>query len=190
MHDDTSSSNKTKLPKYARHADPSRLVYIVCKGDCAGSAWAEMAVDYPGWDVMWRSQVGDFEAKCLRCGKIARDPYNWVKNQVCRGDKSGKSKSVQSEDPGGYNRKYLAMFNDLAGAQEACLSRVYEREKRLAMPNRHLTIIGREYTGTLATIDKIRSYRLNCERDDVRQRLDKQIKKARAQLQCLAWLHN
>jgi hypothetical protein len=68
----------SSLPKYAERANPGRLVKIFCKDvRRPHTAWAEMNTDYPGQDVLQRSQVGDFTATCLRCGKIARDPYNW-----------------------------------------------------------------------------------------------------------------
>jgi hypothetical protein len=67
------------LPKYAEHANKARLVKILCKGEHPHTAWAEMNVDYPGQEVLRKSQVSDYTATCLRCGKIARDPYNWYR---------------------------------------------------------------------------------------------------------------
>lgn len=73
------SMRACKLPKYALKANLARLVLIFCKGDCVRSRWAEMNADYPGREVLWRSQVGDFRAICLRCGAIALDCYNWLR---------------------------------------------------------------------------------------------------------------
>ncbi len=66
------------MPKYAAHANPARLVKIFCKGDRPHMAWAEMNTEHPGEEVLRRSQLGEFTATCLRCGKIAPDPYNWL----------------------------------------------------------------------------------------------------------------
>jgi hypothetical protein len=65
------------LPNYAQHANRSRLVKLLCKGDCSHVVWAEMNTDYPGQDVLGKSQLGEFTAVCLRCGKTAKDSYNW-----------------------------------------------------------------------------------------------------------------
>lgn len=68
---------KGPLPNYAQHTNRDRLVKLLCKGDCSGVVWAEMNTDYPGQEVLRKTQVGDFSATCLKCGKIAKDPYNW-----------------------------------------------------------------------------------------------------------------
>lgn len=67
------------LPDHAQNANPARLVKLLCKGDCSGVRWAEMNADYPGQDVLSKSQLGDFTAVCLRCGKTAKDSYNWFR---------------------------------------------------------------------------------------------------------------
>jgi hypothetical protein len=67
------------LPIYARHANRKRVIRLLCKGRCCTTRWAEMSVDYPGEAVLRRSQVMDFVATCLRCGQVARDPYNWYR---------------------------------------------------------------------------------------------------------------
>ena len=67
------------LPQYARNADPARLVKVLCKGACSRVRWAEMQQPYPGEDVLSKAQVNDFSARCLFCGTIARDPYNWYR---------------------------------------------------------------------------------------------------------------
>src|SRR5579864_3387273 len=66
-----------KLPQYARHADPSRLVRLFCKGDSPHMAWAELNCEHPGKEVLARAQAHQFKATCLRCGTIAAVPYNW-----------------------------------------------------------------------------------------------------------------
>jgi len=68
-----------QLPNYAARANSARLVRLLCKGKCSHVVWAEMNVDYPGQEVLRKSQVGDFTAVCLKCGKIAQDPYNWLR---------------------------------------------------------------------------------------------------------------
>lgn len=65
------------LPKYAENADRKKLVKILCKGNCNSTAWAEMNVNYPGQEALRHSDLGDYSAICLKCGKVARDSYNW-----------------------------------------------------------------------------------------------------------------
>lgn len=67
------------LPIYARNANRRRIVKILCRGRCNMERFAEMDVDFPGEDALKRSQVGDFSAKCLKCGYVAIDPYNWYR---------------------------------------------------------------------------------------------------------------
>lgn len=67
-----------KLPKYAAQANPARLVRIFCKGTFPHMALAEMNMDYPGRKVLARAAMYEYTATCLRCGKIALDPYNWL----------------------------------------------------------------------------------------------------------------
>jgi hypothetical protein len=67
------------LPKYAHGADPLRLVRLLCKGRCCKTRFAEMSVDYPGECLLRNAKVNQFTARCLKCGKIARDPYNWFR---------------------------------------------------------------------------------------------------------------
>ena len=38
-----------------------------------------MEVDYPGDDVLRAAQVLTYRARCLKCGHIANDPYNWFR---------------------------------------------------------------------------------------------------------------
>ncbi len=67
------------LPNYAKYADRGRLVRLLCKGSCSSTQWAEMEQPYPGSDALKKAQVDDYTARCLKCGKIARDPYNWFR---------------------------------------------------------------------------------------------------------------
>ena len=67
------------IPKYARRADPLRLVKVTCRSGCRKERWAEMDKPYPGDDVLSSAQVGDYTATCLKCGAVARDPYNWTR---------------------------------------------------------------------------------------------------------------
>ena len=66
-----------RLPLYAKTADRRRVVKILCKGNCMKTELAEMTVDYPGARKLKEAQAGDYKARCLKCGYIARDPYNW-----------------------------------------------------------------------------------------------------------------
>ena len=70
---------KGRLPAYALGADRRRLVRLLCKGQCCKTRWAEMTVDYPGETVLRDSQLLQFQARCLVCGRIACDPYNWYR---------------------------------------------------------------------------------------------------------------
>ncbi len=67
------------LPQYAQKADRNRVVKILCKGNCGQVRWAEMKVNFPGPDILRSSDLRDFEAQCLKCGKIAFDCYNWYR---------------------------------------------------------------------------------------------------------------
>jgi hypothetical protein len=67
------------LPAYAQRADPAKLVRILCKGICCKTRWAEMNEDYPGDDALKNAQLGEFTAKCLVCGRVAHDNYNWLR---------------------------------------------------------------------------------------------------------------
>jgi len=65
------------LPNYAQKADRKKLVKVLCKGDCRSTRWAEMNVNYPGQKALRNSDLGDYNAKCLKCGKVAKDSYKW-----------------------------------------------------------------------------------------------------------------
>lgn len=73
------NENRGDLPKYAQKSAKSRLVKILCKHGCREERWAEMNVDYPGEGVIEVAEFGDYEATCLKCGVVAKDPYNWFR---------------------------------------------------------------------------------------------------------------
>jgi hypothetical protein len=73
-----SDSYQGSLPDYAARADRNRVVQLLCRS-CGVTRWAEMTVDYPGAEALRSSQVMAFSARCLKCGDIARDPYNWYR---------------------------------------------------------------------------------------------------------------
>lgn len=74
---DRSAEYQGSLPQYAQVASRDRVVHIHCKGKCKAPRLAEMEQAYPGAEPLRKSNVGDFKARCLRCGSIARDGYNW-----------------------------------------------------------------------------------------------------------------
>lgn len=64
-----------KLPKYALKGVASRTVQILCRGNCGMGRYAE--VTDPNYSkINGNPPIGTF-AKCLKCGYIASDPYNW-----------------------------------------------------------------------------------------------------------------
>jgi hypothetical protein len=73
---DTSAEYKDPLPDYAKEADRSKVVKLLC-GRCNVTCFAEMSVTYPGQEVLHKGDLGAYEAKCLKCGSRAIDPYNW-----------------------------------------------------------------------------------------------------------------
>jgi hypothetical protein len=77
--EDRSFEYRGILPQYAKSADRKKVVKILCKGKCMTSSWAEMNVNYPGKEMLRKSNVGDYIAKCLKCGQIAQDSYNWFR---------------------------------------------------------------------------------------------------------------
>jgi hypothetical protein len=77
--EDKSAEYGGQLPSYARNANRKRVVQILCRGICRGVRWGEMNTDYPGEVILKNSQAPDFSARCLKCGYIAKDPYNWYR---------------------------------------------------------------------------------------------------------------
>lgn len=68
-----------RLPKYAQRADKRRLVQMLCKGKCSCTRWAEMNVPYTNDMTFKESNFQGIEAKCLFCGYVQRDNYNWYR---------------------------------------------------------------------------------------------------------------
>ena len=67
------------LPQYAADANRHRVVIVLCKGQCGRTRWALMNQDYPGESILDRAKFGDFSAICLKCGRVAKDAYNWLR---------------------------------------------------------------------------------------------------------------
>lgn len=76
---DRSREYKGALPRYAQDADRTKLVKILCKGKCGKTRWAELNKPYPGKKEVREAEMGIYEARCLGCGKIALDNYNWLR---------------------------------------------------------------------------------------------------------------
>lgn len=76
---DRSAEYEGKLPAYAENADRDRVVKILCKGRCRAERWAELDQVYPGRRALKDASMGTFKAKCLRCGALAQDSYNWYR---------------------------------------------------------------------------------------------------------------
>jgi hypothetical protein len=76
---ESASLYKGRLPQYAAGADRERVVQVFCKGECAETTWAEMNTPYPGKSALKKQPPGppQLRAKCLRCGYVATDSYNW-----------------------------------------------------------------------------------------------------------------
>jgi len=96
----------SRLPKYAQHANRKRLVKVFCKGICCCTRRAEMNTDCPDAEVLRTFQMGDLTATCLKCGHIARDPYNWVlpRSRPTSGPEGGtlapvRADALRADDP-------------------------------------------------------------------------------------------
>lgn len=74
--EDKSAEYKGALPIYAQGADKAKIVKLLC-GRCNTTRFAEMTTKYPGQEVLHKSDLGTLKAKCLMCGSMAIDPYNW-----------------------------------------------------------------------------------------------------------------
>lgn len=75
---DRSAEYSGTLPKYASKADRNRIVRFLCKS-CGSTVYGEMTTNYPGQDALKRSNLGDYSARCLKCGAEAKDSYNWYR---------------------------------------------------------------------------------------------------------------
>jgi len=76
---DISNIYNGSLPDYAMQADRKKVVKIFCD-KCKSTRWAEMEKEYPGEKTLKNAQILDYAAKCLKCGFIAQDPYNWFRS--------------------------------------------------------------------------------------------------------------
>lgn len=76
---DRSSEYVGSLPQYARRADRSKLVQMLCKGKCRTTRWAVLNKKYPGKDELKRAEFGEYKATCLKCGYEASYNYNWYR---------------------------------------------------------------------------------------------------------------
>ena len=68
------------IPKYAQTAARDKLVKILCKSKCGKVVWAELNLPYPGEETLKKAAMGEFQARCLKCGSIAEDNYNWYRD--------------------------------------------------------------------------------------------------------------
>ncbi len=68
----------TPIPQYAQKANPARLLHILCR-DCGKNVMGELDQDYPGKEALKKAEMFQYGAKCLRCGYVARDNYNWYR---------------------------------------------------------------------------------------------------------------
>jgi hypothetical protein len=69
------------LPQYASHVSRDRLVWILCRNTTCrrGSVLAELFESSLG------DATGEFAgraARCLKCGRVATDSYNWDRNEI------------------------------------------------------------------------------------------------------------
>ena len=76
---DRSAEYTGLLTTFAQNADRDRVVSLICKGRCRTSSWAELNAIYPGQEDLKKAPSGKFTAKCLRCGTVASDHYNWTR---------------------------------------------------------------------------------------------------------------
>lgn len=67
-----------KLSEYTSGIPENRHVILYCE-KCKCNRHAILDKDYPGEDILERSQLNDYTAKCLFCGTEYNDPYNWWK---------------------------------------------------------------------------------------------------------------
>ena len=76
---DRSAEYRGSLPQYAKHADRSKLVQMLCKGKCCKTRCAELNKQYPGKDELRKARHGEYQAICLKCGYEATYNYNWFR---------------------------------------------------------------------------------------------------------------
>lgn len=77
---DRSAEYKKSIPQYAQNAARNKLVKALCKGKCGKVVWAELNLPYPGKEALKNAPMGKFQTRCLKCGSIAKDNYNWYRD--------------------------------------------------------------------------------------------------------------
>ncbi len=75
-----SGEYEKSLPQYAQNAARNKLVKLICRGKCGKVVWAELNLPYPGKETLKNEPMGKFKARCLKCGSIAKDNYNWYRD--------------------------------------------------------------------------------------------------------------
>lgn len=66
-----------RIPKYAAGTPRDKLVQILCKGTCGRMRYA--AVSKVPWSSDGARPGPELFATCLKCGRQARDNYNWIR---------------------------------------------------------------------------------------------------------------
>lgn len=67
------------LHAYAKSADRTRIVKVLCKGECRMERYSEVNKPFPSIEVLHKAEMGEYKAKCLKCGSTALDNYNWYR---------------------------------------------------------------------------------------------------------------
>jgi hypothetical protein len=75
---DRSNEYTKRLPDYAKNADRNKIVCFFCD-NCKSNVFGEMTINYPGQEILTDSKLFSFEARCLKCGAIVSDHYNWYR---------------------------------------------------------------------------------------------------------------
>lgn len=69
----------SSLPAYAASTPQEFLVKFWCRGKCRKTRWARMDSPYPGRVALQEAQLGQYRARCLKCGYEATDVSNWYR---------------------------------------------------------------------------------------------------------------
>lgn len=69
-----------KLPNYvtSQNYNIDKLVKYICKGGCGKTRWLELEQSVLKKSQLKNTQLGDYSAKCLKCGYIAKYCYNFI----------------------------------------------------------------------------------------------------------------
>lgn len=67
------------LPNYIKkqNCNINRLVHYICKGKCKIPRWLELQQEVLKKSDLKNTQLGDYTAKCLKCGAISQACYNF-----------------------------------------------------------------------------------------------------------------